>query len=283
MRALDPVVVDSVWAAVQPLLPVRVVVHPLGRHRRRVSDRLCFEGILIRLALGCSWEDTERLLGMRVSDTTLRTRRDEWVKAGVFDRLVEEALAAYDRIIGLDLSEVVVDTFSAKAPYGGEDTGRNPADRGKTGVKWSVVTEAQGLPIGWVVAPANHHDVTLLAPTLDKVVDQGLIPDIGTLHLDKGYDSNNARSLIAGLGITDAAIPRRRLGNDPPPEPYRISWRWVIERTNSWLINYGQLRRNTDRKTSHRLAQIALAITCLITTKLIDWHKRWNPTPLPIR
>jgi hypothetical protein len=53
--------------------------------------------------------------------------------------------------------------------------------------------------------------------------------------------------------------------------------RWAIERTNSWLSNFGQLRRNTDRHTIHRLAQLALAITLIITAKLIDWRNRWSP------
>jgi hypothetical protein len=36
----------------------------------------------------------------------LRTRRDEWVDAGVFEQLKSEAMAAFDRIIGLDLDDV---------------------------------------------------------------------------------------------------------------------------------------------------------------------------------
>jgi hypothetical protein len=27
--------------------------------------------------------------------------------------------------------------------------------------------------------------------------------------------------------------------------------RWPVERTNSWLSNYGALRRDTDRMTKH--------------------------------
>jgi len=73
-----------------------------------ISDRVCFEGIVIRLVTGCSWVTAERLMGHRVSDTTLRARRDEWVAAGVFDALMAEALAAWDRIVGLDLSDTVV-------------------------------------------------------------------------------------------------------------------------------------------------------------------------------
>jgi hypothetical protein len=56
-----------------------------------------------------------------------------------------------------------------------------------------------------------------------------------------------------------------------------LGLRWPIERTNSWLSNFGQLRRNTDRRTAHRLAQLALAIALLLTAKLIDWRNRWNP------
>ncbi|MGP8064269.1 MAG: transposase [Acidimicrobiales bacterium] len=105
MRALDPEVGDAIWAAIEPLLPKRFDPHPLGCHRPRASDRACFNVMLVRLATGCSWEDAERLTGRVVSDTTARERRDEWVAAGVFDAIAAEALAGYDKIIGLDLTE----------------------------------------------------------------------------------------------------------------------------------------------------------------------------------
>ncbi len=73
-----------------------------------------------------------------MSDTTLRARRYEWIDAGVFDALKAEALAAFDRIIGLDLDDVALDGSLDKAPYGGEGTGPNPTDRGKlTGIDLS--------------------------------------------------------------------------------------------------------------------------------------------------
>src|SRR5678816_4464709 len=127
MRALETEVVDAVWAAVEPLLPTPPSDrHPLGCHRARVPDRVCFEGVLIRLVTGCAWVDVERLLGGAVSDTTLRGRRDEWLAAGVFEALANEALAAYDRIVGLDFSECSVDGSQHKAPVGGEGTGPSP-------------------------------------------------------------------------------------------------------------------------------------------------------------
>jgi hypothetical protein len=41
----------------------------------------------------------------------------------------------------------------------------------------------------------------------------------------------------------------------------------VQERTNSWQSDYGQLRGTTDRRTVHRLAQLALAVALLLTAK----------------
>ena len=55
----------------------------------------------------------------QTSESTLRRRRDEWLRAGVFSALVEEALAGYDRIVGLQLDDLAVDGSMHKAPAGG--------------------------------------------------------------------------------------------------------------------------------------------------------------------
>ncbi|MCY3850800.1 MAG: transposase, partial [Acidimicrobiaceae bacterium] len=187
MRAFGLEVVDAVWEAVQGLLPVRDRPHPLGCHRPRVPDRLCFQALLIRLATGASWTSVEAISDRRVSDTTLRARRDEWAQAGVFDELCREALEAFDRIVGLDVSEVCVDGSMHKAPCGGSGTGKSPVDRGKLGWKWSIATDRCGIPVGWAIGGANQHDSLLLEPTLASVADSGLIADIETIHLDRGY------------------------------------------------------------------------------------------------
>ena len=43
--------------------------------------------------------------------------------------------------------------------------GRSPADRGKPGMKRSLIVEGRGIPPGRVLAPANRHDSPLLAAT----------------------------------------------------------------------------------------------------------------------
>jgi transposase len=279
MRALEPEVVDAVWQAIEALLPVQVETHPLGCHRPRVADRLCFRGILIRLVTGASWVDIEAILDHQVSDTTLRARRDEWIDAGVFEQLKTEALRAFDRIIGLDLDDVAIDGSLHKAPYGGEGTGPNPTDRAKLGWKWSVAAERHGIPVGWAIDGANRNDVRMLEPTLDAVDHAGLRVDIGALHLDRSYDSGAVRDQLRTAGIDQFEIQRR--GTKIPGvkrQPLRLGLRWIVEATHTWWSNYGQLRRSTDRRTCHRHAALCLATVTLIVGRLIDWRNRWSPT-----
>ena len=277
MRAFKPEVFDAVWGAVRALLPAAGRFHPLGCHRPRIPDEVCFRAFMIRLVTGASWVDVEAIMDFEVSDTTLRARRDEWIAAGVFDELCKEASAAFDRIVGLDLEEVALDGSLHKAPCGGEGTGPNPTDRAKIGWKWSVASERHGVPIGWAISGANRNDVRLLEPTLGAVAAAGLLEDIGTLHLDRGYDYPVVRRRLAALGIDDVDIQRRGTKQPGTNTPTRLGLRWIVESTNSWLSNYGQLRRNTDRRSAHRHAALCLATTVLIVGKLLTYRDRWSP------
>ena len=106
----------------------------------------------------------------------------------------------------------------------------------------------------------------------------GLLADVETLHLDRGYDYGAVKATAANHGIDDVVCAKRRKrGAAAAKTTVPLGLRWAIERTNSWLSNFGQLRRNTDRRPRHRLAQLALAIALLLTAKLIDWRNRWSP------
>ncbi len=56
-----------------------------------------------------------------------------------------------------------------KSPLGGEKTGKNPTDRGKIGVKRSVLIDGHGVPLGVAVDGANVHDQRLVKATLDNI------------------------------------------------------------------------------------------------------------------
>ena len=121
---------------------------------------------------------------------------------------------------------------------------------------------------------------SLLGPTLDAAEERGLLADVQTLHLDRGYDTNTVPARAAQAGIDDVLCARRRPhGTAPHKTAAPLGLRWPVERTNSQLSNSGQLRRNTDRCPQHRLAQLALATALLICAKLIDWRNRWQNPP----
>jgi transposase len=162
--ALEPYLIEPIWQQFKDLLPKRRTDHPLGCHRSRVPERVVFEKLVQVLVFGCAYE---RIADASCSESTLRRRRDEWIELGLMERLRQICLEAYDRLIGLELSEVAVDCCITKAPCGGEKAGRSPVDRGKRGVKRSMAVDARGIPLGAVSAPANRHDSPLLVPTIE--------------------------------------------------------------------------------------------------------------------
>ena len=172
MPALPPYIIEPIWEQIAALLPQRETHHPLGCHRTRIPDRVVFEKLVQILVFGCAcWRIAEE----GCSATTLRRRRDEWIGLGLVETLRRTALEAYDRLIGLELSEVAVDCCITKAPRGGEKAGRSPVDRGKRGIKRSVAVDGRGIPLGSVTAPANRHDSPLLVPTLEAARALGLV------------------------------------------------------------------------------------------------------------
>jgi transposase len=150
--ALPFSVIEPLWHQFAALLPERDVVHPLGCHRPRIPDRVVFDKLVQVVVLGAAYE---RVADSGCSATTIRNRRDEWIEAGVFDALEQICLAAYDRIVGLELENLTVDGCIVKAPCGGEMAGKSPVDRGKQGTKRSLLTDGAGIPLGCVIAPGQ--------------------------------------------------------------------------------------------------------------------------------
>jgi len=185
MPAIPPFIREPLWDQFAALLPQPQATHPLGCHRPRIPDQAVFDKLLQVLVFGCGYRG---IADATCSATTIRRRRDEWAAARLMQHLERIALDAYDRMIGLDLGNLAVDGCTTKAPCGGQTAGPSPVDRGKQGLKRSMVTDARGIPLGAVPAPANRNDHTLLGATLDALPPLGPLPTGGTVHLDRGYD-----------------------------------------------------------------------------------------------
>ena len=273
MPAIPPYIIEPIWQQFSALLPERKTSHPLGCHRPRIPERVIFEKLVEVLVFGCAYK---KIADGSCSATTLRDRRDEWIELGVIERLREMALEAYARAIGLELSELAVDCCITKAPCGGERAGRSPVDRGKRGLKRSVVVDGRGIPIGSVTAPANRHDSPLLVPTLEAARALGMAPEGATVHLDRGYDSGLTRLRLLEFGLL-AQISRKGR-----PAPLNATKRWVIERTNSWQNAHKKLLWCTERRGRVVDFWMALSEVIVIVRRLVreGWTRyRWYARP----
>lgn len=148
--------------------------------------------------------------------------------------------------------------------------GPNPTDRGKNGSKRSLIVEADGGPLGIVVAAANVHDAKLLEATIESIVVERPEPteqDPQHLCLDKGYDNPTGREAASSDGHTPHI---RRIGEekfDSQKRKRHPARRWVVERTLSWLSKCRGLLVRYDKKACNYLAMLQLACALL-------WYRR---------
>ena len=276
MPVLPVCLLHPLWEQFVALLPARPAVapsHPLGCHRARIPDRVVFEHVLAALVHGSGYE---RIASSGCSDRTIRRRLQEWAAAGLAEQVHVLALQAYEKMIGLDADVLAVDGCITKAPSGGEVAGRSPVDRGKQGIKRSVVTDGRGIPLHVVSAGANRHDSPLLEPTLAGLEKVAHLPEQVVVHLDRAYDNAPTRALLAALGF-DGEIARQGV-----PAPVQAGTRWVAERTHSWMNGYGKLRRCTEKTKAVVGFYLFLAAALVVIRQLIQRARtryRWAGRP----
>jgi transposase len=158
----------GVRAAAQPPSPP-----PVGLPPPRIPDRIIFDKLIQVLVLGCAYR---RIAEASCSATTLCRRRHDWIAAGVAEQLHLAVLAAYERLFRLESEHLAVDWVHHQgAP-------RRPGPRAKSGgssqagAERSLVTEATGIPLAVLAAPANRRDDGLLTATLDALGLLGPLP-----------------------------------------------------------------------------------------------------------
>lgn len=251
----------------------------MGCHRPRTPNRVIFRGLLIRLVTGASWTKVEFCLDHAVSDTTLRARRDEWEQSGLFQKLVAHTLAAYHRVIGIDLTNLFIDGCNNAALEGGDGTGFDPKHPGKRGWKFVCATDAAGMPIAFATDGANRNDYPLMFEVLDQLADRDQLRLVGTFHADRGFNYTQTPDRLANdYGLHNFQAPSRNQPKHGRTKRCSPGPRWIVEATNSWLRNNKQLAYNTDRKPRDREAALCFAIALLLTHRITDpKFSNWRP------
>ena len=190
------------------------------------------------------------------STTTLRARRDEWIRLGIFTRLEATARDGYDKMVGPDLEHLLIDGCIVKASCGGEAAGRcSPAGRGKQGPKRSLLTDGAGL-LGGAVARRTGTIFRCCAPPWSVSV-----VSISVWEQDHPRRSRATRALLAEFGCRGVISPRRT--------SLETGKRWPVERAYSW-------RNHGFKKLANCTECRIKVINALTNTTIIN-----PPTPPP--
>ncbi|WP_236871346.1 IS5 family transposase [Burkholderia pseudomallei] len=149
---------------------------------------------------------------------------------------------------------------------GGRKTGPNPTDRARPGSKHHILVDANGVPVVAILTGANANDVTQLLPLVDAIppirgVRGRPLQKPGVVYADRGYDSTRHRRALRERGIRPA-IAKRRTEHGSGLGKYR----WVVERTHSWLHNFRRLRTRFDRRADIHEAFLKLGCS------LVCWN-----------
>lgn len=110
------------------------------------------------------------------------------------------------------------------------------------------MTDGEGAPLKALLVPANTNDTQVILPLADgippvagRVGHPRFRPDM--LFADRGFDSDEHRRQLRARGI-EPHIARRYTGHGSGLGIYR----WVVERTFSWLHQFRRLRTRFERR-----------------------------------
>jgi putative transposase len=133
-----------------------------------------------------------------------------------------------------------------------------------------VIVEADGGPLGVIVAGANVHDTKLLSETIASIVVDRPEPTENHpqhLCLDKGYDNPTGHAAAE----EHEYVPHiRRIGEeklDEKKRKRRKARRWVVERTLGWMSKCRAILVRYAKKSSNYLGIIQLACALI-------WYRR---------
>ena len=125
---------DEQWEVVEPLIP-KAPRRPDGRGRPRVDDRKILNGILWIMRTGAPWHD---LAEKYPSYQTCHRRFQEWVRSGVFDKVLRALAEDVRDRGGLDLTECFIDGTFVIAKRGAKGWERPSGARVRRSWQWQT-------------------------------------------------------------------------------------------------------------------------------------------------
>jgi transposase len=135
--------------------------------------------------------------------------------------------------------------------------------RRKNGSKLHVITDTEGIPLAVGLTASNRHDLTQLIPLVEAIPP--IAGKVGhpvqrpeEVFADRVYDSDPHREQLAQRGI-ESSIAERNTEHGSGLGVFR----WVLERTISWLHQFRHLQIRHERRADIHPAIPKLG--CIVT------------------
>jgi len=170
---------------------------------------------------------------------------------------------------------LITDTFIVKSMRGSDGLGRNPVDRGRKGLKVSLICDTNYVTHAVHVAPANVHDSKLLIPTIRKLPNyQEHKKDIICLS-DSGYVGKDLTIECQKHGLRLVAKPKKVGRNGKMSHTLTTSETQLLQkfRTRIELLN-GNIRRFRGlmikwvQSIGSYVSYLYLALICITTYRM---------------
>ena len=118
------------------------------------------------------------------------------------------------------------------------------------------------MPVGLEVEGANRHDMKLVRATIESIVGEGPEPseqEPQGICLDKGYDYDDVREILAEFGFTAHIKARGEEAKALKQEAGKRARRWVVERSHSWMNRFRRILVRWDKKSENYIAFLHFA------------------------
>lgn len=236
-KAYPSDVSDEEWALVAPYLTLMSEDAP----QRDYPLREVFNGLRYIVRGGIPWR-------MMPNDLppwyTVYQQTQRWLKAGVFETLVQDLRALLRLAAGRNAqpSAAIFDSRTLQSsPESGAHAGYDGAKRRK-GRKTHMAVDTLGHLLALVVTPANEQDRDQVGQ-LAQAVQEATGGTVQLAFVDQGYTGDAAAQAAQapGLQLQVVKLPEAKKGFVLLPR------RWVVERSFGWMARFRRLARDYER------------------------------------
>jgi putative transposase len=262
-RAYPSDVTDAEWELIQPLIPI----HEGVGHPQEVDLREIINAIFYWADNGIKW----RAIPHDFSPwQTVYGYYRRWVKTGVWEQINAQMVKLVRLSAGRDEqpSLIIIDSQSVRTSENkGTDQGVDGHKRIK-GRKRHIVVDTLGMVLNCFVSAANVSDGKAAVAALEPVLDS--LGRVEKVLADQGY-RGELGELLAKVHHCVLEITQK-LGEGFVVAP----WRWVVERSLSWLDKARRLCRDYEVLPENHEGVVYIVMIRLMLRRLTDNRRTWN-------